>query len=94
MPVSRYRAFDSVTVEDAERHIQYTVGSRHLSTRVLGVPTDTIAERLIACDSVQQIAADYDLDPMQVMDAIRWELHPRRTRVRMVEKALQRKPIE
>ncbi len=39
-----------------------------------GVPTEVIAERLIAGDSLVHLAEDYGLTAEQVEAALRWEL--------------------
>ncbi len=45
--------------------------------RDTGVPTDVIAERFEAGETIESIAADYGIDALAVQDAIRYERLPR-----------------
>jgi uncharacterized protein (DUF433 family) len=54
-------------------------------TRVAGISTDVLAARMRAGESIEALCDDYAITHEQVEDAIRWELIPRRSRVRLVE---------
>jgi uncharacterized protein (DUF433 family) len=42
-----------------------------------GIPTDVIMDRFLASETIASIAADYDVEPRQVEEAIRYERLPR-----------------
>jgi len=98
--VSRYALLCGVTVEDAVLHCGYFLNwdgaefHRTMSTRIRGVATSGLAQQFVAGDDVAGLAKWMGLTVKEVEDALRWELIPRRTRVRMVEKAIKRKPIK
>lgn len=77
-----------VEVTSSILHRHYAVDGKGYRTSVTGVSTPVLACRFMAGGTVGTLAADYLLKPSEVANALRWELRPRRTRVRMVERAV------
>jgi uncharacterized protein (DUF433 family) len=42
-----------------------------------GIPTEVVVERFNAGESIREIAADYEVDPQLIEEAVRYERLPR-----------------
>lgn len=67
-------------------HPYYRVKGKGYDTVVEGVSTAILASRFVAGESLYATSGDYYIPWDRIYDAIRWELIPRRTRVRIVER--------
>lgn len=88
----------SVKIVPAVLNAMYRVDAKPYDTRVSGISTAVIAGRFRAGESMSDIASDYTFESMgfarvfmDVAEALRWELIPRRTRVRLVEREVRKR---